>query len=46
MSLSALVDTGAAYITLPNTWRESFGEVEQLAEIEICIWDEILRNFC
>ena len=35
LSLSALVDTGAAYITLPNAWRESLGEVEKLAEIEV-----------
>ena len=35
LSLSALVDTGAAYITLPNAWRGALGEVEQLAEIEV-----------
>ena len=28
LAVSALVDTGSAYITLPNAWRESLGEVE------------------
>ena len=44
LSLSALVDTGAAYITLPNAWRESLGEVEQLAEVEMA--DQSLRKAC
>jgi predicted aspartyl protease len=35
LSVSALVDTGAAYITLPNAWRDSLGEVEKLAEIDV-----------
>ena len=34
LTLSALVDTGAAYITLPNAWRDTLGEVEQLAEVK------------
>jgi hypothetical protein len=44
LSLSALVDTGAAYITLPNTWRESLGDVEQLAEIEVEMADQSLKS--
>ena len=39
LTVSALVDTGAAYITLPNAWRESLGEVEKLAEIEVELAD-------
>jgi len=44
LSLSALVDTGAAYITLPNAWRESLGEVEQLAEIEVEMADQSVKK--
>ena len=46
LSLSALVDTGAAYITLPNVWRESLGEVEQLAEIEVEMADQPVKKGC
>ncbi len=35
ISVSALVDTDAAYITLPNAWRDSLGEIEKLAEIDV-----------
>jgi hypothetical protein len=44
LSLSALADTGAAYITLPNAWREKVGEVEQLAEIEVEMADQSLKK--
>ncbi|MCK4340358.1 MAG: hypothetical protein KAY37_01375 [Phycisphaerae bacterium] len=44
LSLSVLVDTGAAYITLPNAWRESLGEVEQLAEIEVEMADQSVKK--
>jgi predicted aspartyl protease len=44
LSLSALVDTGAAYITLPNAWRDKLGEVEQLAEIEVEMADQSLKK--
>jgi len=44
LTLSALVDTGAAYITLPNAWRESLGEVEELAEIEVEMADQSCRK--
>lgn len=40
LAVSTLVDTGAAYITLPNAWRESLGELEQLAEIEVELADQ------
>jgi predicted aspartyl protease len=46
LSLSALVDTGAAYITLPNAWRERLGEVEQLAEIEVDMADQSVKKGC
>jgi predicted aspartyl protease len=44
LSVSALVDTGAAYITLPSAWRESLGEVEQLGEIEVEMGDQSTRK--
>ena len=44
LSLSALVDTGAAYITLPNAWRDSLGDIEQLAEIDVEMADQSTRK--
>ncbi len=44
LSLSALVDTGAAYITLPNAWRDSLGDVELLAEIDVEMADQSTRK--
>ena len=32
LSLSALVDTGGAYITLPNAWRESLVELRAMSD--------------
>jgi len=40
LTVSALVDTGAAYITLPNAWRDALGPVEQLAEIDVEMADQ------
>jgi predicted aspartyl protease len=42
--ISALVDTGAAYITLPNAWRESLGPIEQLGEIEVQLADQSVKK--
>ena len=42
--ISALVDTGSAYITLPNAWRESLGEIEQLGEVEVEMADQSIRK--
>jgi hypothetical protein len=44
MAVSALVDTGAAYITLPSAWRDRLGEMEQLAEIELELGDQSVRR--
>lgn len=44
LTVSALVDTGAAYITLPNVWRKSLGELEQLAEIEVELADQSVKE--
>lgn len=44
LTVSALVDTGAAYVTLPNAWRQNLGEVEQLAEIEVEMADQSCRK--
>jgi predicted aspartyl protease len=46
LTVSALVDTGAAYITLPNAWRKTLGDVEQLAEIEVEMADQSVRTGC
>ena len=46
LSLSALVDTGAAYITLPEAWRRDLGEIEQLDEIEVEMADQSTRKGC
>lgn len=46
LSFSALVDTGAAYITLPNSWQGSLGDVEQLAEIEAEMADQSIKKGC
>jgi hypothetical protein len=42
--ISAMVDTGSAYITLPNAWRESLGEVEQLGEVDVEMTDQSIRK--
>ncbi len=42
--LSALVDTGSAYITLPDAWRDSLGEVEQLGEVEVEMADQTVKK--
>ncbi|MBW2151013.1 MAG: aspartyl protease family protein [Deltaproteobacteria bacterium] len=44
ISFSALVDTGAAYITLPESWRERLGEIEELAEIEVEMADQSVKK--
>ena len=44
LSLSALVDTGAAYITLPTEWQENLGEMEQLSEIEVEMADQSTKK--
>jgi predicted aspartyl protease len=44
LAISALVDTGSAYITLPNAWRESLGEVEQMGEVEVEMADQSVKT--
>jgi predicted aspartyl protease len=44
LAVPALVDTGAAYITLPNAWREVLGDPEQLAEIEVELADQLAKK--
>jgi hypothetical protein len=44
LAVSALVDTGSAYITLPNGWRESLGQVEELGEVELEIADQSAKK--
>ncbi len=42
--LSALVDTSAAYIALPNAWRDSLGDIEQLTEIGVEMADQSTKR--
>ncbi|MGH8551148.1 MAG: hypothetical protein ACRERU_21590 [Methylococcales bacterium] len=35
MRCDALVDTGAAYLTLPSAWRERFGTLTELDRVEV-----------
>ncbi len=44
LSVSALVDTGAAYITLPSAWRDNLGEIEQLAQIDVELADQSTKK--
>jgi len=44
LAVSALVDTGSAYITLPNAWRESLGQVEELGEVELEMADQSVKK--
>lgn len=44
LAVSALVDAGSAYITLPNSWRESLGEVEELGEVEVELADQSVKK--
>jgi len=46
LAISALVDTGSAYITLPNAWRGSLGDVEQLGEVEVEMADQSVKKAC
>jgi len=46
LAVSALVDTGSAYITLPNAWRESLGEVERLGEVDVEMADQSVKKAC
>ena len=46
LAVSALVDTGSAYITLPTAWRESLGEVERLGEVDVERVDQSVRKAC
>lgn len=44
LAISALVDTSSAYITLPNAWRESLGQVEELGEVELEMADQSVKQ--
>ena len=46
LTVGALVDTGAAYITLPSAWRQSLGPMEQLAEVEVERADQSVKTGC
>jgi hypothetical protein len=46
LAVSALVDIGSAYITLPNAWRESLSDIEQLGEVEVEMADQSVKKAC
>ena len=35
ISFSALVDTGATFLTLPNAWKKRLGDLETLDKVEL-----------
>ena len=35
VEISAMVDTGAAYLTIPSAWKEKFGELEYVEKVEM-----------
>ena len=35
ISIDALVDTGASYMTLPSAWKEKLGDLEKLEDVEV-----------
>lgn len=41
---SALVDTGAAYLTLPSAWMIRLGELEEIGEIEVELADQSVKK--
>ena len=41
---SALIDTGAAYLTLPAIWRDRLGELEKIADIEVEMADQSVKK--
>ena len=41
---SALIDTGAAYLTLPAIWRDRLGELEKIADVEVEMADQSVKK--
>src|ERR1035437_4403196 len=35
LEFSALVDTGASFLTLPTAWKEKLGDLEAIAHVEL-----------
>jgi predicted aspartyl protease len=35
MKFQALIDTGASYLTLPNTWKDQLGKLDLIEAIEV-----------
>ena len=35
ISFNALVDTGSTFLTLPSVWKEKFGELKKLEEVQM-----------
>jgi predicted aspartyl protease len=35
ITIDALVDTGATYLTLPSEWKEKLGDLEKLEDVEV-----------
>ena len=44
LTINALVDTGAAYLTLPKQWKRDLGDLEVLGEIEVELADQTVRT--
>jgi len=35
LEFNALVDTGASFLTLPTAWKEKFGDLQTIREVEL-----------
>lgn len=40
LTFNAMVDTGAAYLVLPDAWRDALGELEILRQVTIELGDQ------
>ena len=41
---SALIDTGAAYLTLPAIWKDRLGNLEKIGDIDIEMADQSVKK--
>nr|VFJ94115.1 MAG: hypothetical protein BECKH772A_GA0070896_1006610 [Candidatus Kentron sp. H]VFJ95449.1 MAG: hypothetical protein BECKH772B_GA0070898_100769 [Candidatus Kentron sp. H]VFK01529.1 MAG: hypothetical protein BECKH772C_GA0070978_1006810 [Candidatus Kentron sp. H] len=41
---TALIDTGAAYLTLPAAWKSRLGNLEKMEDVEVRMADQSIRR--
>ena len=42
--VNALIDTGAAYLTLPAVWRDRLGDLEKIDDVEVEMADQSVKK--